>query len=137
MPGDVAITVLATADSPQSSAGLVERARLALSAEDVRPLTDRPRVSAGLPLPFRVLASLAIASGPDATLVLQEARIRLDAVIAVTRRLGAQLSRSALYAALHVPGVVSVDLQQPVADIRCNARQFPACEGVVLSKGAS
>ena len=36
MPGDVAITVLAAADSPQSSAELVGRARHALSAEDVR-----------------------------------------------------------------------------------------------------
>lgn len=137
LPGDVAITVLAAADSPQSSAELVERAGRALSAEDVRPLTDRPRVAAGQPLPFRVVASLAIASGPDATLVLQEARTRLDGVVTAARRLGARLSRSALYAALHVPGVVSVDLQQPTVDIHCDARQFPACEGVVLSRGAS
>lgn len=136
MPGDVAITVLAAADSPQSSADLVERARQALSAEDVRPLTDRPRVSAGQPLPFRVVASLAIAPGPDAALVLKEARARLDSVVAGARLLGAQLSRSALYAALHVSGVVSVDLQQPAADIRCDQRQFPHCEAVELSKGA-
>lgn len=136
MPGDVAITVLAAADSPQSSVELVERARQALSAEDVRPLTDRPRVSAGRPLPFRVVASLAIAPGPDAALVLKEARARLDSVVAGARLLGAQLSRSALYAALHVSGVVSVDLQQPAADIRCDQRQFPHCEAVELSKGA-
>lgn len=137
MPGDVAITVLAAADSPQSSAELVDRARQALSAEDVRPLTDRPRVSAGQPLPFRVVASLVIASGPDAALVMSEARARLDSVLAAARRLGAQLSRSALYAALHVSGVVSVELQQPVADIRCDQRQFPHCEAVELSKGVS
>lgn len=137
MPGDVAITVLAAADSLQSSEQLVEPARLALSAEDVRPLTDRPRVSAGRPLLFRVVASLSIASGPDADLVMKEARIRLNDALASARRLGAQLSRSALYAALHVSGVVSVDLQQPAADIRCDQRQFPHCEAVELSKGAS
>ena len=131
LPGDVSIAILPT-DPAIDGAALAQTVQAALSADDVRPLTDRPRVRAGQPSAFRITAQIEIENGPDAAAVMAAARAGLNNTLASTRKLGGTLSRSALFAALHVAGVRRVIMPEPAADISCDARHFPQCDAIHL-----
>lgn len=133
LPGDVSLAVLPRIDSPEPGDELVRTVQAALSAEDVRPLTDRPRVQLGEPTPFKVEATLELQAGPDPDVVQAAVRMSLDKAIAEARRLEGQLPMSAIYAALHVTGVSRVKLIQPVADVTSDKRHFPSCSGIELT----
>jgi len=137
LPGDVSIAILPTATSQTAPASLASTAQAALSEDDVRPLTDRPRVQPGTATPFQITATIEPEAGPDADLVLAAAQARLDAAIQAARKLGGELPLSAIYAALHVPGARRVRLLAPAADIVCDKRHYPDCTGIQLAKGAA
>lgn len=133
LPGDVSLAVLPRIGSPVPGGELVNTVQAALSAEDVRPLTDRPRVQLGQPTPFSVEATLELQAGPDPDVVKAAVRMSLDKAVAEARRLEGQLPLSAIYAALHVTGVSRVRLIQPVADVISDKRHFPSCSDITLS----
>ncbi|GAB7529395.1 baseplate assembly protein [Pseudomonas sp. 3A(2025)] len=133
LPGDVSLAVLPRVDALTAGADLVAAVQAALSAETVRPLTDRPRTQLGQPVNFAVVATLEVEAGPSPTVVRAQARANLDAAIAEARRLEGQLSLSAIYAALHVPGISKVTLVQPVEGVSCNKRQYPHCTAIQLT----
>ena len=137
LPGDVSIAILPTTTSQAAPASLASTAQAALSEDDVRPLTDRPRVQPGTATPFQISAIIEPEAGPDADLVLAAAQARLDAAIKAARKLGGELPLSAIYAALHVPGARRVRLLAPAADIVCDKRHYPDCTGIQLAKGAA
>ncbi|MEC5206378.1 phage-related baseplate assembly protein [Vogesella perlucida] len=137
LPGDVSIAILPTTTSQAAPASLASTAQAALSEDDVRPLTDRPRVQPGTATPFQISAIIEPESGPDADLVLAAAQARLDAAIQAARKLGGELPLSAIYAALHVPGARRVRLLAPAADIVCDKRHYPDCTGIQLARGAA
>lgn len=133
LPGDVSLAVLARPDSAVPEAQLVATVLKALSAEDVRPVTDRPRVQGGIPTDFQVEAVLWVEAGPDPDVVLAGARASLDKAIAGARRLEGQLPVSAVYAALHVTGISRVDLVKPVEGVVCDKRQYPRATSITLT----
>ena len=133
LPGDVSLAVLPTLESAEPGDELVNTVLRVLSAEDVRPLTDRPRAQLGKPTSYQVIADLELESGPDPAVVLSASRAGLDAAIAEARSLEGQLPLSALYAALHVSGVRRVRLTSPVADVVCDKRHYPSCTNIVLT----
>jgi phage-related baseplate assembly protein len=133
LPGDVSLAVLAGPSSAVPEAQLVATVLKALSAEDVRPVTDRPRVQGGIPTDFKVEAVLWVEDGPDPDVVLATARKSLDAAIADARRLEGQLPVSAIYAALHVTGISRVDLARPVEGVVCDKRHYPRATSIALT----
>ncbi|ABY97115.1 phage tail protein [Pseudomonas sp. SbB1] len=133
LPGDVSLAVLAGSTSTVPEAQLVATVLKALSAEDVRPVTDRPRVQSGIPTDFKVEAVLWVEDGPDPDVVLAAARAGLDAAIADARRLEGQLPVSAIYAALHVTGISRVDLTKPVEGVVCDKRHYPRATTIALT----
>jgi phage-related baseplate assembly protein len=133
LPGDVSLAVLPIPDSTVAPADLVATVQKALSAEDVRPITDRPRSQLGQPTDFSVVASLEIQDGPSSVVVLAAANAALAAAVAGARKLEGDLSLSAIYAALHVTGVRRVVLTQPTADVICDKRHFPNCTSVKVT----
>ncbi|KPM58134.1 phage tail protein [Pseudomonas putida] len=133
LPGDVSLAVLASPTSTVPEAQLVATVLKALSAEDVRPVTDRPRVQGGIPTDFKVEAVLWVEDGPDPNVVLTAARAGLDAAIADARRLEGQLPVSAIYAALHVTGISRVDLTKPVEGVVCDKRHYPRATTIALT----
>ncbi|SPO59718.1 baseplate J/gp47 family protein [Pseudomonas inefficax] len=133
LPGDVSLAVLARPDSAVPEAQLVTTVLKALSADDVRPVTDRPRVQGGIPTDFQVEAVLWMEDGPDPDVVRAAARVSLDVAIADARRLEGQLPVSAIYAALHVTGVGRVDLIKPVEGVVCDKRHYPRATSIVLT----
>ncbi|MGQ5524826.1 baseplate assembly protein [Chitinimonas sp. PSY-7] len=135
LPGDVSIAILPRTDAHVEVKALLDNVQAALSAEDVRPLTDNPRVLFGKAQPFEVVARLEIATGPDTGTVQTAARQRLESLLTSTRKLGGMVSRSAILAALHVTGVRNVVLASPAETIRCDVRHFPDCTAIKLEAG--
>ena len=133
LPGDVSLAILPSPVSTTLPALLVATVQAALSAESVRPVTDRPRVQAGAANDFKVQAVLYVEAGPDPAVVKASSLKSLNAAIAEARRLEGQLPLSAIYAALHVTGISQVDLVQPSAGIACDKRHYPNCTSVSLT----
>ncbi len=133
LPGDVSLALLAGPTSTVPEAQLVSTVLKAVSAEDVRPVTDRPRAQVGIPSDIKVEAVLWVEDGPDPDVVLAAARTSLDAAISAARRLEGELSISAIYAALHVTGISRVDLAKPVEGVVCDKRHYPRATSIVLT----
>jgi phage-related baseplate assembly protein len=115
-PGQVVVTVLAASGNGVPNAGVLNAVRNVLTGP-VRPLTDEVIVQPATLVPFAIEAQLTVFAGPDQALILQTAQASLAAHLAAARKLGRDVTRSALIAALHVANVQKVELLSPVADI--------------------
>lgn len=135
MPGDVSVSVLPQVNSAQSGKELVAAVGSKLSDEDVRPLTDRVIVQESRPKPYRIVATVEPEMGPDADVVMDTARKRLNATVAELRKLAGGAPRSAIYSALHAPGVRRVVLVEPTEDFVCDPRHHPDCSEIKISRG--
>ncbi|MEI6418706.1 MAG: baseplate J/gp47 family protein [Sphingomonadales bacterium] len=124
-PGQVVVTVLSR--DGIASPALLAKVAAALSADTVRPLTDQVIVQPATLVDYEIDAAITTFPGPDASVVLAEANAQLDALIADTARLGRDITRSAIFAALHVPGVQRVDLASPAADIAVASDEVAVC----------
>lgn len=106
-----------------------------LSDDDRRPVADRLTVQGAQILKYQVKAKLyLLSSGPESEPILAAAEQRLLAYVHQRRRLGMEVSESALHAALHVEGVRKVELEG-WADIVATKAQAPYCTGITLSRG--
>lgn len=135
MPGDVAIRVLARSGDGTAPADLVAAVADQLSADTIRPLTDRVRAASAEIVPFTVDATLYFYPGPDRGIVRAEAAARLDELLAASRRMGRTVTRSALIAALHVTGVQRVELHSPSTDVAVNTQQAAYATAVSVIDG--
>lgn len=126
-PGDVLVTVLSRLGDGVPSAQLLAAVEATVSSETVRPLTDHVIVSAALVVEYSIKANLTTFAGPDADVVLGEARGRLDVYVASSFRLGRDITRSGIIAALAAEGVQDVDLIAPAANVVCSRLQAARC----------
>lgn len=136
-PGQVLVTILARSGDGTPSQALLEEVRAYVAADDVRPLTDQVMVQAAEVTTFTVDAVIRTFTGPDSALVLTEARRRLDAYLARSRRLGRDVTRAALIAALCTDGVQDVDLIAPAQTIVCSPTETALCTGILISHGGA
>ncbi|MFV0625203.1 baseplate J/gp47 family protein [Sphingomonas sp. ac-8] len=134
-PGEVLVSVLARDGDGTAPADLLARVAEVVNSDSVRPLGDLVTVASAEILPFQVEARLVTFTGPDIDLVLAAARRSLDAYLAASRLLGRDITRSGLYAALHVAGVMRVELTSPAADIVCDDTQATHCIAIALAHG--
>lgn len=134
-PGRVLVTVLSRDDGGVPDQPLLDVVAAAVTDEDVRPLTDHVTVQAAEILPFTIAAAIKTFAGPDSDVVLAEARRRLDDYLARSYRLGRDITRAALTAALCPDGVQDVELTQPAASIVVGPTQAALCQGVTLTYG--
>ncbi|OHX20435.1 baseplate assembly protein [Chromobacterium sphagni] len=117
-----------------ASPALCDTVAAALSAEDVRPLCDTVQVCASQPLAFAIDARILYQPGGEAASGgLAGARDRLDRMLAERRKIGGSVPRSAIDAALHVPGVDRVSIASPAADVLCGVGQFPDCAAITVT----
>ena len=117
LPGEVVVSVLSRTGNGSANGALITAVDAKLTATDVRPLTDAVTVQSAAIITYTVQAVIWTFAGPDSAVVLASANARLDALLAESHRLGRDVVRSAIYAALHADGVQSVDLIAPAADI--------------------
>lgn len=136
-PGVVVVSVLARSGDGTADAALLAAVDAALTAEDVRPLTDQVTVQSATIVPYSVEATLTLYPGPDAAVVLADAQARTQAHVADSHRMGRDVTRAGLIAALCTAGVQNVALTAPAADIVINADQAPYCTGQVVTVGGT
>lgn len=134
-PGDVLVSVLSRIGDGAAAPDLIAAVTTRLTADSVRPMTDHVMVQSATIAPYAVVASVYTFSGPDSAVVLAEARARLDRYIAESHRLGRDVPRSAIIAALHAEGVQRVVLTSPAADIAVSRTEAPHCTGVTVTHG--
>ena len=135
--GAVAIvTILSTEGDGTADAALIAKVDKALSHEDKRPVADRLTVQSAGILHYAITARLHVSSqGAEAEVILQTARDRLAAFINPRRRIGVEVPRSAIDAALHVQGVSKVDLID-WADITPSPTQAAYCTAFTVELAA-
>ncbi|XWJ90618.1 baseplate assembly protein [Phytobacter ursingii] len=136
-PACVTITVLAREGDGTAGADLLAVVEKALNAEDVRPVGDRVTVQAAEIVPYQVAAILYFYPGPEAEPIRATAEQKLTAYITAQHRLGRDVRRSAIYAALHVEGVQRVELTEPVNDIVLDRHQASFCTAYAISEGGT
>lgn len=136
-PACVTITVLAREDDGTAAGDLLAVVEKALNAEDVRPVGDRVTVQAAEIVPYAVAATLWFYPGPEAEPIRATAEQKLKAYITAQHRLGRDVRRSAIYAALHVEGVQRVELSAPPGDIVLGKHQASYCTGYSITAGGN
>lgn len=135
-PGTVRVVVLGSADSGVPAAPVLAAVRSALSADEVRPLTDTVQVAAAAIVSYDLTASLKVAPGPDAPTVLAAAEASVRAYAEERGGLGRGVTTSGLTAALHVGGVEKVTLSAPAADVAATGAQAARLDTLTLTKAA-
>lgn len=113
---------------------LLNRVLYAAGAEDVRPLCDSVRVEPPIDQPYTVLARIVVLDAYDPAAVRAAAQEAVTAFCATrARRLGVDVTRSALVAALHVRGVKRVLLDAPGADVAVEAHAWAHATSITVT----
>ncbi|MEG0233740.1 MAG: baseplate assembly protein [Hafnia sp.] len=136
-PACVTVSVLSREGNGTASEELIQRVNLALNAEDVRPVADRVTVQSAEIVPYQIVAELYLYPGPEVEPVREAAETKLKTYITAQHRLGRDIRKSAIYAALHVEGVQRVELAQPVADIVLDETQASYCSDYAITIGGA
>lgn len=134
-PGTVGVSVLSRSGDGTPSAETLQAVVNALNAEDVRPLCDTVSVTPARIVAYRIEAVLTVYSGAGAAEVQAQAIAAAEAYAAESRRLGRDITRSAVFAALHGAGVQNVRLVHPAADVVIGWDEAPNCTGVSVTVG--
>lgn len=135
-PAQALVTILSSEGNGTADATLVAKVTAALNGENVRPVADRLTVQSAGIINYTINAQLHIDSqGAEADVILQAARDSLAAFINPRRRIGVEVPRSAIDAALHVQGVRKVSLIS-WADITPSATQAAYCTGFTVERAA-
>ena len=134
-PAVAVVTVQSLLGDGTAPADLLATVKTYLSDDDRRPVADRLTVQGAEIVQYQVKAKLyLLSSGPESEPILAAAESRLRAYVNQRRRLGMEISESALHAALHVEGVRKVELEGWV-DIVATKAQAPYCTNVTVTRG--
>ncbi|WP_336993823.1 baseplate assembly protein [Lelliottia amnigena] len=136
-PADVVLTVLSREGDGTADNDLLAVVEKALNSESVRPVADRLTVRSAEIIPYRVEATIFLYPGPENEPVMAAAKASLQKYIASQTRLGRDIRRSALYAALHVEGVQRVELASPLADVVLDKTQAASCTQWNVTNGGT
>lgn len=136
-PCEVVVSVLSREGKGTASSALLAKVTAALNDEDIRPLGDRLKVQSVTIVDYEVEATLYYYPGPESEPIRAAAEKSLQTYIGNQRRIGRDIRRSALYAALHVEGVQRVELVRPAMDIVLNKEQAGFCTSYTITVGGS
>ncbi|EEP1514427.1 baseplate assembly protein, partial [Salmonella enterica] len=109
-PAVVVISVLSTEGDGTATPELLATVTDALSAEDRRPVGDRLTVQSAEIVSYNINARLFFYPGPESEPIQNAAHDALRAWITLQGKIGRDVARSAIMAALHVQGIQRVEL---------------------------
>ncbi|MDO8908909.1 MAG: baseplate J/gp47 family protein [Pseudohongiella sp.] len=132
-PGVVTVYVLSRSGTGTASGDLIDKVDVALNQESVRPLTDLVNVVSAAIVEYAIEANLTMLPGPDPEVVRQSAEEKLTSYIESIRKIGYDVTLSGIYAALHQPGVQSVDLVSPLATIVIGDGEAAYCTDIAVT----
>ena len=132
-PGEVVVSVLSRTGDGTAPAGTLAAVTAKLTDQGIRPLTDHVTVQSAAIVNFAIVATLYFFSGPDRSVVLATAQAQLDDYLATSRKLGRDITRAGIIAALHPEGVQNVVLTSPAADVVLTRQQAQHCTGITIT----
>ncbi|EIO0228115.1 baseplate J/gp47 family protein [Salmonella enterica] len=136
-PAVVVVSVLSTEGDGTAPPELLNTVKDALSAEDRRPVGDRLTVQSAEIVSYNINAKLFFYPGPESEPIQNAAHDALQAWIALQGKIGRDVARSAIMAALHVQGIQRIELTEPASDIVISNTQAARCVSVTLEKGGT
>ncbi|TKU06291.1 baseplate assembly protein [Citrobacter sp. wls828] len=136
-PAVVVVSVLSTEGDGTPDLALLATVNKALSADDKRPVADRLTVQAAEIVNYHINAVLYLYPGPESEPIRTAAEDALRSWISQQGKIGRDVARSAIMAALHVQGVQRVELPEPVSDIVIDDTQAARCESFTITVGGT
>lgn len=131
--GTVRVMILGTEGDGTPSAEVLAAVEAHLSDDDVRPLTDTVVVVGASITRYQVTAALTLDEGPASGPVMAAVQAAIEAAVGRLHTPGRDINRSALFAALHQPGVRRVELIAPAADIPVGDDEVAYCEAISIT----
>jgi phage-related baseplate assembly protein len=132
-PGEVHVLPLTIHGDGTPPLDLLQRIRLRLLDDTLRPLTDVVTVRAPGKVAYTVEVALDVAYGPDPGIVRAAAEARVRAYVAERHRVGLVVALAGIIAAAKVAGVDNVHVASPPADVAPAADQFAHAAAVTVS----
>lgn len=136
-PGQVLVSVLSAVGDGTADEDLLATVSAALTAEEVRPLTDEVVVQSAGIVRYSIAATVYTLYGPDSSSVLATIDTRIREYAEAQHRIGRQPTLSGIYAALHIDGVQRVILTSPAADVAVGPTQASWCESIHITYGGA
>lgn len=136
-PAVVVVSILSTEGDGTASDELIATVNDTLSADDKRPVADRLTVQSAEIVNYEIDALLYLYPGPESEPILSAADNALRAWLAEQGKIGRDVARSAIMAALHVQGVQRVVLLNPQEDIVIDDTQAARCISHTISVGGT
>lgn len=129
-PGEVLVTVLSRTGDGTASPELLALVNAHVSDETRRPLTDAVTVQSATIVPYAITARIRTFSGPDGSIVLDQAKKRIAEYRDRQHRLGLDITISGIHAALHCEGVQDVELIEPAGPIIIDRQSASFCTAI-------
>ncbi len=137
-PAEVVVAVLSTEGDGTASAALLAAVAAAVNDEEVRPLGDRVTVKSAEIVEYAIDATLYLYPGPESEPIINAAMASLKAFLADNdKKIGRDIVRSAISAALHVQGVQRVVINAPADDLRIDNTQAARNTGYTVDNGGT
>lgn len=133
--GQVLVTLLSRTGDGSASDEQIQAVEHALNAEEVRPLTDEVIVQSAAVVKYPIIATLYMEDDPGQSPIMNAARQALQTYVSSQSRLGRNIRRSAIIAAMSVAGVQYVELTAPDKDIVLSKEQASFCTQIQLKNG--
>ena len=138
LPGDVAVTVLSRTGNGSAPQATLDAVKAKLSAETIRPITDRPRIRSAEIVEYAIDANVYFDStAPDQGVILEEAKASAERYVADLHGIGRDVTISGLHHAIHQTGIVKVALNSPASDLVISERQAGFCTNVTLNNAGT
>ncbi|VED52079.1 Baseplate assembly protein J [Raoultella terrigena] len=137
-PAEVVVAVLSTEGDGTASAALLAAVAAAVNDEEVRPLGDRVTVQSAEIVEYDINATLYLYPGPESEPIINAAMASLQTFLADNdKKIGRDIVRSAISAALHVQGVQRVVINTPAADLQIDNTQAARNTGYTVDNGGT
>lgn len=130
LPGDLGLYVLSRTGDGSADQALLDTVSAAVTDYEVRPLTDNPQAFSAQVQNYSIDAVLSIDESVDPVVVLAAAQASAEAFVADSHKVGVSVPLSAIYAALHVPGVLAVTLNSPASTVAVDSYSAPYCTSI-------
>lgn len=137
-PAEVVVAVLSTEGDGTAPAELLAAVAAAVNDEEVRPLGDRVTVQSAEIVEYDIDATLYLYPGPESEPIINAAMASLETFLADNdKKIGRDIVRSAISAALHVQGVQRVVISMPAADLQIDNTQAARNTGYTVDNGGT
>lgn len=134
IPGTVQLHVMKDSEDGLADGALLDVVSAYVNGEKIRPLNDTILVSPATAKTFDLSATFEFYEGPDQDVAIANRRYELEQMLLEQRKIGNTIALSAIYDALHGPGIKRVTLTSPTTDIECAESEYPRCESITLTK---